>query len=277
MSEFLQIQFVRGTTAANQAYTGPAGTFSIDTQLKQVRIHDGVTAGGSVIPGIADLNALQTLIQNLAITDIAGLETALAGKVNASLLGQANGVATLDADGRIPASQLPSYVDDVLEYADFAALPVSGETGKIYITLDNNKVFRWSGTVYVEIVAAPGSTDSVTEGLVNKYFTEARARAALSATGDLNYDAETGVFSYTAPVKTVNGKTGNETGEVTLDKADVGLANVENYAPATQIQAEAADATDAYMTPLAVRQLLEHIGFSRDVSGNWSLDQGVLA
>lgn len=277
MSDFLQIQFVRGTTAANLAYTGPVGTFSIDTELKQVRIHDGVTAGGSVIPGIADLNALQTLIQNLAITDIAGLQDALDAKVSASLLGQANGVATLDNDGRIPAAQLPSYVDDVLEYADFAALPATGEPGKIYITLDNNKVFRWSGTVYVEIVAAPGSTDSVTEGLTNKYFTEARARAAVSATGDLNYDQETGVFSYTAPVKTVNGKTGDETGEVTLTKTDVGLANVENYAPATQVQAEGADATDAYMTPLATRQLLESIGFSRDVNGVWSLDQGVLA
>jgi len=53
--------------------------------------------------------------------------------------------------GLVPESQLPSYVSDVLEYANFAALPVTGETGKIYITLDDNKQWRWGGTVYVEI------------------------------------------------------------------------------------------------------------------------------
>lgn len=277
MADFLQIQFVRGTTAANQAYTGPIGTFSIDTELKQVRLHDGVTAGGSVIPGIADLQSLQTLIENLAIADIAGLQEALDSKVSASLLGQANGVATLDANGHVPASQLPSYVDDVVEFADLSSLPTEGESGKIYLTLDSGSVYRWSGSTYIEISSSSGSTDSVAEGTNNLYFTDGRARAAVSASGDLQYNSATGEFSYTAPVKSVNGKVGDETGEVTLTKADVDLGNVENYAPATRVQAEAADATDAYMTPLAVRQLLEHIGFSRDVNGNWSLDQGVLA
>jgi len=62
----------------------------------------------------------------------------------------------------VPAAQLPSYVDDVEEYADFASLPVTGETGKIYVTLDDNKTYRWSGSVYVEISAslALGETSS---------------------------------------------------------------------------------------------------------------------
>lgn len=277
MADFLQIQFVRGTTAANQAYTGPAGTFSIDTQLKQIRIHDGVTAGGSVVPGIADLQALQTLIENLGITDIAGLQAALDAKISTDQLGVANGVATLDATGRVPAAQLPSYVDDVLEYADFASLPETGEAGKIYVALATNRVYRWSGSAYIEIAANPGSTDSVAEGTTNLYFTEERARNSVSASGDLVYDAETGEFSYTAAVKSINGRAGDIDGDVELTKADVGLDSVENYAPATQAEAEAADSAEAYMTPLAVRQLLEHIGFSRDVNGDWSLDQGVLA
>ena len=54
-------------------------------------------------------------------------------------------------DGKVPSSQLPSYVDDVIEVANYAALPVTGETGKIYITLDNNHIFRWTGSIYVEI------------------------------------------------------------------------------------------------------------------------------
>jgi hypothetical protein len=56
-------------------------------------------------------------------------------------------------DGKVPAAQLPSYVDDIIEVANFASLPATGETGKIYLTLDNNKIYRWSGSVYIEIAA----------------------------------------------------------------------------------------------------------------------------
>ena len=68
--------------------------------------------------------------------------------------GSANGVAELDGAGLVPSGQLPSFVDDVLEFADFASLPGTGESGKIYVTLDNNKTFRWSGSAYVEISAS---------------------------------------------------------------------------------------------------------------------------
>lgn len=65
--------------------------------------------------------------------------------------GAANGYAELDAFGFVPASQLPSYVDDVLEFADLASFPVTGESGKVYIALDTNLTYRWSGSVYVTI------------------------------------------------------------------------------------------------------------------------------
>lgn len=55
--------------------------------------------------------------------------------------------------GKVPASELPSYVDDIIEVANYAALPATGETGKIYVTLDNNKIYRWSGSVYIEIAS----------------------------------------------------------------------------------------------------------------------------
>ena len=48
---------------------------------------------------------------------------------------------------------LPSYVDDVLEYANFVSLPITGETGKIYVTLNDNKTYRWSGSIYIEIAS----------------------------------------------------------------------------------------------------------------------------
>lgn len=54
-------------------------------------------------------------------------------------------------DGVVPSSQLPSYVDDVLEYPNLASFPVTGESGKVYVALDTNKTYRWSGSTYVQI------------------------------------------------------------------------------------------------------------------------------
>ena len=80
--------------------------------------------------------------------------------VNKSQIGAANGIASLDSTGKVPSSQLPSYVDDVIEgyyyngkfYTDSAHTEeITPETGKIYVDLDTNKTYRWSGTTYVEI------------------------------------------------------------------------------------------------------------------------------
>ena len=54
-------------------------------------------------------------------------------------------------DGKVPASELPSYVDDVVEYASAASFPATGEHGKIYIALDTNTSYRWSGSTYIPI------------------------------------------------------------------------------------------------------------------------------
>ena len=73
-------------------------------------------------------------------------------------------------DGKVPASQLPSFVDDVIEVANYAALPIPGATGVIYITLDTNKVYRWTGSVYVEIASGVTNlsyTPGVSNGTVN--------------------------------------------------------------------------------------------------------------
>lgn len=78
---------------------------------------------------------------------------------NAANKGVAGGYASLDGAGLVPSTQLPSYVDDVLEYANLAGFPMSGETGKIYVDISTNKTYRWSGTVYVYITS--GAVDSV--------------------------------------------------------------------------------------------------------------------
>ena len=116
------------------------------------------------------------------------VDNGLALKEDAANKGVANGYASLDGAGKVPAAQLPSYVDDVLEYADLASFPVTGETGKIYIALDTNFTYRWTGSAYVDITGKVDSvagktgvvtldTNDVTEG-TNLYFTDARAKAA---------------------------------------------------------------------------------------------------
>lgn len=115
----------------------------------------------------------------------------------------ANGLAKLDSNGLVPASILPSYVDDVIEYANFAAFPATGETGKIYIDASASRSYRWSGSAFVEIIASPGSTDAVSEGATNLYFTQSRARQSISVTNTsgtyLTYNSSTGVITYTPP------------------------------------------------------------------------------
>lgn len=66
--------------------------------------------------------------------------------------GTAGCVATLDAEGHVPASQLPSYVDDVLE-GTLATFPATGETGKIYVDTTTNTSYRWSGTQYTKVAS----------------------------------------------------------------------------------------------------------------------------
>ena len=73
------------------------------------------------------------------------------GTAAAKNVGLANGVAELDSTGKVPSSQLPAYVDDVLEYDSISDFPSTGETGKIYVAKDTNKTYRWGGSSYVEI------------------------------------------------------------------------------------------------------------------------------
>lgn len=71
--------------------------------------------------------------------------------IDESRIGAANGVASLDASGRIPASQIPGGFDNIEEYDNLAAFPTTGEDGKIYVAKDTNLTYRWTGSQYVEI------------------------------------------------------------------------------------------------------------------------------
>jgi hypothetical protein len=104
------------------------------------------------------LSAAATTAISITATQVSDFNAAADARITAQK-GQPNGLATLDATGKVPAAQLPSYVDDVLEFANLASFPVTGELGVIYVALDTNKTYRWSGSVYIEI--SPSEVTSV--------------------------------------------------------------------------------------------------------------------
>lgn len=184
------IQGIQGVPGADGSGSGDMTKAVYDPGNKngnafsQDNMVDGSTNKNFTTAEKTKLNGIEALAD---VTDAANV--AAAGAQMTSGKNANNGYAGLDSSGLIPSSLLPSYVDDVIEAANFAAL-TGGVAGKIYVTLDNNKTYRWSGSAFVEISASPGSTDSVTEGSTNLYYTQARADARVAAaaatgTGDL--------------------------------------------------------------------------------------------
>ena len=110
---------------------------------------------------------------------------------------------TKQLSGKIPEANLPSYVDDVLEYNSKSNFPTSGETGKIYVDISTNLTYRWGGSAYVEISPS----------------------LALGETSGTAYRGDYGAIAYAHSQK----RSGNPHG---VTKSDVGLGNVENKSSA---------------------------------------------
>ena len=198
----------------------------------------------------ANLNGVVTSTGNttaiadaaLSIAKTSGLQTALNGKVasNSSITGATKAKITFDSKGlvtgganlvaadipsldaskittgTIDAAILPSYVDDVLEFANLAAFPATGATGKIYIAIDTNKTYRWSGSVYVYITS--GAVDTVA----------GRSGAVVLTKADVNLgnvdntaDSAKNVFTATklTTPRAINGVDFNGTAAITVTAA----------------------------------------------------------
>lgn len=168
-----------------------------------------------------------------AIADVTGLQTALDDKLDDSQKGAVNGLAELDASGKVPASQLPAYVDDVVEAANFAALPATGETGKIYITLDTNITYRWSGSAYVEISAS----------------------LALGETSSTAYRGDRGKIAYDHSQDVT-------TNPHNVTKAQVGLGNVDNTSDANKPVSTAQQTALDLKAPLASPTFTGILGYN---------------
>lgn len=168
-------------------------------------------------------------------------------QVKRTEMGVAYGVATLDANGLVPTSQLPSYVDDVIEgyYKDSKFYSnsgftnvITGETGKIYVDKTTNKTYRWGGSAYAEISSslALGTTSS------SAYRGDLGAQNATNiSTLQSSVSTLQGYFDSTAAKVakqtlyslTVGSKTFNGSSAITITKSDLGLGNVENKSSAT--------------------------------------------
>lgn len=167
--------WITGSASGDLTTLTTTSKTSLLSAINEVNAKPAAVDSTTSVKGIAErATDAEALAMSSSVVDLA--PSNLAAIVNV-----ANGLAKLDAGGKVAAAQLPAYVDDVLEYANQAAFPGTGTTGIIYVAIDVNKTFRWTGSVYTEISASPGSTDVVTEGVTNLYYTPTRADGRITA------------------------------------------------------------------------------------------------
>lgn len=217
----------------NQDTTGNAGTA---TKLATARDINGVAFDGTANITVADSTKEPTItagttdqyyrgdksFQTLNAAAVSGAE-ATANK------NQVNGYCGLDSGGKVAAAQLPSYVDDILEFTNLAGFPVTGEAGKIYVDLATNKVHRWTGSTYAEISPSPGSTDAVAEGATNLYYTNARADGRISAAVGVSVQAYSANLTTWASETAPSGVPVGDTDTQTLTNKTLTNPTINNY------------------------------------------------
>lgn len=161
-------------------------------------------------------------------------------------MGIAGGVATLNGLGQVPSSQLPSYVDDVVEAADFESLPEVGEGGKIYVTVDNSFIYRWTGTQYIQI---PGGVQLADAAL--KLNTARNISLDGDVTGTVSFDGTQnvtitasldllGTEGEQAPVVTTDAN-GRVLSSRALEAADIPMLNHTKVTSSASVELAAAE------------------------------------
>lgn len=231
------------TAITNSAYKPSKASTS---GYGEVKIGSNITVNDGVI-SISDTN----------VTTALGFTP-----VDAAKLGVASGVATLGTDGKVPSAQLPSYVDDVVEdtYNDF---PEEGETGKIYVDVDTNKTYRWSGTQYVEISAslALGETSSTAYA-----GDKGKANATAIATLQTNYT------TLDNTVKTMN--TALTAAGASISSNSTAIANIISGSAEVGKATTATSATKAAQLTTARKFTIGSTGKDFNGTGNvsWTLD-----
>ena len=198
VSNDLELKTINGLTAGS--YT----KVTVNTK--------GIVTAGTNPTTIADFgitNAYTKTEVDTAITNATPVLTfaSLTGKpTTLSGYGITDTVATLE-NGKIPSSQLPSFVDDVQEFANLAAFPATGETGKIYVALDTNLTWRWSGSVYLQVSGPTTDASVLVGGTLNALRLPAFTGDVTSTAGTSALTlANSGVTAGTYNSVTVNAK-----------------------------------------------------------------------
>lgn len=162
--------------------------------------------------------------------------------------GASSGIATLDENGKIPSAQLPSFVDDVLEYENFEAFPQTGESGKIYVTKDTNLEYRWSGTQYTQIsksLALGETSQTAYAGDKGKQVTDKvaevySANSVVSGLSDITFSSDTGsALSADEAIKTWNGS--NTTHDLIIPYVSTTKAGVMSASDKTKLDSIISD------------------------------------
>lgn len=243
------------------SYVNKINKNSVDYDLYDARIGEldsavegqilGVNAQKKLVPidapatGVTSFNG-----RHADVMPASGDYTAeMVGAIPASSKGANSGVAELDSDGKVPSSQLPSYVDDVLEYANRSAFPTTGESGKIYIALDDNKTYRWGGSTYVVIGSslALGETDATAyRGDRGKSaYDHASAKGSAFASGlyKITTNSEGHVTAATAVVKSDITGLGIPAQDTTYNDATTSIHGLMAAADKTKLNGIATGAT----------------------------------
>ena len=193
------------------------------------------TTDTSVVNGLIDSRVNKSFVDNLNVDadTLDGINSTSFEQT--SNKNQNNGYAGLDSAGKVATAQLPSYVDDVEEYANFASFPGTGETGKIYIAIDTGDVYRWSGSAYVQINDAVTSADQATRLATARNITltgpvtgtasfDGTANAGISTTLDLSSkstsDLSEGSNKYYTDARVQTKIDANSAGFITASSSD---------------------------------------------------------
>jgi hypothetical protein len=211
--------------ATNKAYTAAE-------QTKLAGIAAGATNythPANHAPSIITQDSSNRFVTDAQITAWTAKQAALGYTAeNAANKGQASGYASLDANGLVPTTQLPSYVDDVVEAASLTALNAlsTKATGKIYVALDTNKTYRWSGSAFVYITS--GAVDSVAgkTGVVSLISSDV-------GLGNVANAAQVTAVSGTAPIVS----SGGTTPAISISAATTSAAGSMSSADKTKLDA----------------------------------------
>ena len=166
-------------------------------------------------------------------------------KQSLSEKGQADGYASLDGTGKVPSTQLPAYVDDILEFANLASFPATGTSGIIYVALDTNLTYRWSGSGYTEISPS----------------------LALGETSATAYRGDRGKTAYDHSQLTTGNPHNVQADEIPFDKT------VKNLLAATNIQGAIDELADEVLTSLD-NKYSKNAVFTLDVANSYIRNSG---